>query len=54
MGSRYVVAEGTDGHGLTWVIWARRPGPGVTVQDAAVGPLRHHKPTAHLASRRAA
>ena len=23
MGGRYVVAEGTDGNGLAWVIWAR-------------------------------
>ena len=27
MGGRYVVAEGTDGDGLTWVIWARRHEP---------------------------
>jgi len=27
MGGRYVVAEGTHGDGLTWVIWARRHEP---------------------------
>jgi hypothetical protein len=27
MGTRYVVAEGTYGDGLTWVIWARRHEP---------------------------
>jgi hypothetical protein len=27
MGGRYVVAEGTDSDGLTWVIWARRHEP---------------------------
>ena len=27
MGSRYVVAEGTDGAGLTWVVWAKRHEP---------------------------
>ena len=27
MGGRYVVAEGTDGDGLTWVIWAKRHEP---------------------------
>jgi hypothetical protein len=27
MGGRYVVAEGTDGDGLAWVIWARRHEP---------------------------
>jgi len=27
MGSRYVIAEGTDGDGLTWVIWAKRHEP---------------------------
>jgi hypothetical protein len=27
MGGRYVVAEGTHGDGLTWVIWARRHQP---------------------------
>jgi hypothetical protein len=27
MGGRYVVAEGTHGDGLTWVVWARRHEP---------------------------
>jgi hypothetical protein len=27
MGGRYLVAEGTHGDGLTWVIWARRHEP---------------------------
>ena len=27
MGGRYVIAEGTDGDGVTWVIWARRHEP---------------------------
>jgi hypothetical protein len=27
MNGRYVVAEGTNGDGLTWVIWARRDEP---------------------------
>jgi len=27
MGGRYVIAEGTYGDGLTWVIWARRHEP---------------------------
>ena len=27
MGGRYVVAEGTHGDGVTWVIWARRHEP---------------------------